>query len=84
MKIKVTSEGKKIIALSIPTALGINYLSATFAPFFINRKVKNGKKIKVRSCWKFVRAFNKVKKNFSDFDLVEVETSDGTYVKITI
>ena len=84
MKIKVTSEGKKLIALSIPTALGINYLSATIAPFFINRKVKNGKKIKVRSCWKFVRGFNKIKKNFPGLDIVEVETSDGTYVKISI
>ncbi len=85
MKIKVMTEGKKI-SLGIPTWLGLNYVTATIAPLFINKNIKKGGfKVTVKMCWKFVKVFYKTRKHFGgSFDLVDVEAKDGTLVKITL
>ncbi len=85
MKINIKDEGKKI-NIGIPTGLVMNYFSATFAPLFINRKIKNhGMKVTVPMCWKFVRAFNKTKKHFGGkLEFLEAETPSGTSVSITL
>lgn len=86
MKIQISEEGKRKFYLSLPTCLGLNYVSATFAPLFINKSYKDsGFKVTVPMCWKFVHAFYKCRKHFGKgWNLVEVETTDGNRVKITV
>lgn len=85
MKIEVTDDKRKF-TIGIPTWLVMNYFSATFAPLFINRKIKKRRmRVTVPMCWKFVRSFNKTKKHFGGkLEFLEAETSDGEIVKITL
>ena len=86
MKIQVFDRGKRQFCICIPTVLGLNYISATFAPLFINKNAKDsGFRVTVPVCWKFVHGFYKCRRHFKNgWNLVEVETTDGTGVKITV
>lgn len=86
MKIEVFDSGKRMFCLSFPTVLGLNYVSATIAPLFINKNTNDyGFRVTVPMCWKFVRAFYKCRKHFGrGWNLVEVETNDKTGVKISL
>ncbi len=84
MRIKVIEGEKCPVNLYFPTWLGVNYVTAFFAPLFINFKAK-GFKVRVGTCFKFVRCFYKTRKHFGgEFDLVDIKTHDGTSVKITV
>ncbi len=89
MKIKVFDpEENKRFFIWIPTHLLMNSLFATVAPPFINDELKKygvNFKINGRCLRKFVRGFYKARKRFGkNFNVVEVESSDGSIVKITI
>ena len=86
MKIKVYDKGIKIFSLWLPEKLVLNSFTATIASIYLNRKVKKVKiRITGKACRKFVREFYKTMKPFGgNFELVNVETKDGTFVKITV
>ena len=84
MKIKVTEGEKTVFNLSIPTRLGLNSVSATFAPLFLNKK-GSGLKVTSSQCRKFVRAFYKCRKHFKNsWNFLEAETAEGEYIIITL
>lgn len=85
MQVKVIDENKKF-NIRFPTWLLFNRFFASLAPLFINKNFK-GANIKLTGpmCRKFVRGFYKTRKRFGKkLELVEVETKDGTYVKIVL
>ncbi|MBR3935840.1 MAG: hypothetical protein IKJ57_04765 [Oscillospiraceae bacterium] len=86
MKIKVYDRGRKVFSLRLPERMILNGFTATFAPIYLNRKAKKGEiRITGKACRKFVREFYKTMKPFGgNFELVNVETKDGTFIKITI
>ena len=86
MKIKIIDEGKKRFCIVFPTRLLFNCFTATLTPLFAKHELeKQGIKIKAKDLRKFVRAFYKARRRFGGkLDIVEVETCDGTGVKITL
>ena len=86
MKIKVYDKGSKIFSLWLPEKLVLNSFTATFAPIYLNRKTKKVKiRITGKACRNFVWEFYKTMKPFcGEFELVNAETKDGTFVKITV
>lgn len=86
MKIKVYDKGTKTFSLRLPERMILNGFTATLAPIYLNRKAEKGEiKITGKACRKFVREFYKAMKPFGgNFELVNVETKDGTFVKITV
>ena len=85
MKIKIIDK-KSNFSLRLPTRLFLNQFSASLFPLLINRKLKKYNiKLKGSVCRKFVRGFYKTEKHFGgNFDLLEVEAGNGTFVKITL
>ena len=86
MKIKIVEENKKRFCLILPTRLLFNALSATLLPVFAKRELeKQGIHMKAKDLRKFVRVFYKTRRHFGGrLDIVEVKSSEGDIVKITL
>lgn len=86
MKIYISEKGQETFRISLPERIVFNSVSATLFPLFINRYLKKGGiKITGKMCRKFVRGFYKIRKDLGGkIDLVDVESKDGTTVKITV
>ena len=86
MKIKVSEKGKVKFKISIPTRLVFNGFSVTAYAFFVKTGFcESDLGLDAKSLRKFVKGFYECRKNFGGkFDMVDVETKDGTSVKITL
>ena len=85
MRIKIIDKEQNF-SLRLPTGLLLNQFFASLFPLFINRKLKKYKiRLSGSMCRKFVRGFYKTRKHFGGkLELVEVESADGSFVKIIL
>ena len=85
MKIKIIDKEQNF-SLWIPTRLLLNRFFASLIPIFVNGKLKKYKiRISGSMCRKFVRGFYKTRKHYGGkIELVEVESADGSFVKIVL
>ncbi len=81
MKIIVRDGKNTNVNLRLPTGLPVNHFSAMFLPKVLKQ---NGVMITRAQAIQFVKALNKYRRHHKDWKLVEVQSSDGTYVEIKI
>ena len=85
MKIKIIDKEQNL-SLWIPTRLLLNRFFASLVPIFVNKELKKYKiRLSGSICRKFVRSFYKTRRHFGGkIELVEVESADGSFVKIVL
>lgn len=81
MKIIVKDGKDTNINLVLPTGLLVNHFSAMFAPKVLEQ---NGVMITKAQAIQLVKAINKFRRHHKDWKLIEVQSSDGTYVEIKL
>ena len=81
MKIVVKSDEGPNIWLPIPSGLVLNRFVAGFAPRYLK---EYGLDITKEQAILFVKALNQYRRNHPEWVLAEVQSSDGSYVKIKL
>ena len=76
-----TDDLKKGINLIIPNSLMFNLVSALFVKKIINKHIPQGK-LKYSDIRKISSILRRMKKNHPGMALVDINTSDGTVIKI--
>ena len=75
------NDSNKNFRLTLPTGLVLNRFTALFIPRFLKGK---GIKIDRAKGVAFVKCLNRYRRSHKDWVLVEVESIDGTFVKIKL
>lgn len=81
MRIIVDTTNDKNIHITLPTGLILNRLTALIAA---KAAQKNGIMVTYEQIYSLLTALKDFKRINGDWTLVEVESADGNYVKITI
>ena len=81
MKIVVKSNEGPNIWLPIPSRLVLNRFVGGFAPHYLK---EYGLDITKEQAISFVKALNQYRRKHPEWVLVEVQTSDGEYVKVKL
>lgn len=81
MKIVVKSNEGTNIRLPIPSGLVLNRFAAGFAPKYLK---EYGIDITKEQAINFVKELNRYRRRHPEWVLVEVQSSDGEYVKIKL
>ena len=81
MKIVVTTKEGPNIRLPIPSGLVLNRFVAGFAPKYLK---EYGIDISKEQAVVFVKALNRYRRKHPEWVLVEVESSNGEYVKVQL
>lgn len=81
MRIIVDTTNDKNIHITLPTGLILNRLTALIAA---KAAQKNGVMVTYEQIYSLLTALKDFKRINGDWTLVEVESADGNYVKITI
>ena len=81
MLIVIKEKEKKKLCLRIPTRLFINSITALIAPRYLD---KYECKVTARQLFKFFRVIHKCRRRYKKWDLVEVNSTDGDYVRVRI
>ncbi len=81
MKINIIRPNERNICLRIPTALMLNRLSAHIAA---KAAQKNGESLTFEQVYGFFAALKEFKRTHDDWKFVEVQSSSGEYVEITV
>ena len=81
MLVIVKENEKKKLHVRIPTRLLINSLTAIIAPKFLN----DGEfKVTAKQLLKFFHVIHKCRRRFKKWDLVEVKSANGDYVRVRL
>lgn len=81
MKIVVKSHEGPNIRLPIPTGLALNRFTAGFAAEYLK---ENGLDITKEQAVKFIKELNRYRRMHPEWVLVEVQSSNGEYVRIQL
>ena len=81
MKIAVHNDGGRDIDLRLPTGLIVNPVSAMMLPKVLEEKGIAASRAQALA---LVRAINRYRRSHPGWVLVEVESADGSHVKITM
>ena len=81
MRIVVTSKDGRNIRLPIPSGLVLNRFAAGFAPKYLK---ECGINITKEQAVAFIKERNRYRRKHPEWVLVEVQSSDGEYVKIKL
>lgn len=81
MLIIIKENNKKKHRLRIPTRLIFNNFTALIAPKYLNDE---DFKVTPKQLRKFFKVIHKCRRSFKKWDLAEVESSDGDYVRVRL
>lgn len=81
MRILIHEKNEPVMKLPIPTGLFLNPLTAGLV---LRSLQKEGVSIPHKLAGPFVRELNRFRRSHPNWVLVEVESADGSYVRITL
>lgn len=81
MQIVVRSPGARGIQIRLPSAVVLNPLTARAFSAFLKQK---GVQITVKQAFAILGAINRYRRSHPEWVLVEVQSSDGEWIEITI
>ena len=81
MRIFIQEKHEPVMQLPVPTGLLLNPLTTGFVLWALR---KEGVSIPHHLAGPFVREFNRFRRTHPNWVLVEVESADGAYVRITL
>lgn len=81
MRIVVRSSNNRNITLCLPTGLALNPVLAVAMPKIM---LRSGVEMNQRQALAVIKAINRYRRGHPDWKLVEAESSDGSYVEVTI
>lgn len=85
MRILIQSSGEKAIKITLPTRMLFNSLTASIGAKAIRRYVSTDDvKLSSADLRRLMKEINKIKKRFPGLLIVDVESSDGDIVKISL
>ena len=81
MRIEVSGENERHIRITVPTGLLLNRLTASVVA---SSASKRGISLTQEQTVKLIRLLDECRKRYADWKIVEIETSDGEYIEITL